>query len=984
MGSKSFMQSAGHVFVAAWLVVVSVRPDALAAQSVPSPPPLDAASSLAQARVQPGYCLQLMAAEPLVADPVAIDWDADGRLWVAEMADYPYGMDGRGEPGGRIRCLTDTDGDGVYDRSVVFMDGVSFPTGVMPWRDGVLVTAAPELFFAADSDGDGRADRRQVLFRGFIEGNQQLRVNGLRYGLDNWVYCAAGGHHPGFGADNSIENVSTGERVPLGSRDFRFRPDSGQLDPLSGPSQFGRVRDDWGNWFGVQNSYPLWHYVLEDTQLRRNPSGRYGDVRQQLRLPANPAVYPASFQEKRYHSFEQSGHYTSACGPCIYRDDKLFSGRGVTHAFTCEPFHNVVQHHELLDDGVSFRGQRAATLSPYDFYASADRWSRPVMTRTGPDGALWIVDMYRFMIEHPDWLPEEGREELKPFYRSGEGMGRIYRVYPSSSPPPRIPALRSLDDRQLVDQLASSNGPIRDLAQRLLIERQVSAQQGRLESMASTHADPRARLHALATLDGRGCLSDSLLQRALRDDHPLVRRHALRLAEARAADAPELLAAIVDLARDRSPKVRLQLLLSLGEIPGPAADECLWQLADQTSGDRWLTAALASSLPAHVPALVAGVEQGRTLPPDIVAALLQLTTDRPRLLARLLAGLVPREPAAADAETLTRCAQWVASFQEQGRDPRDVAPADRAVLSQAVARFDALLDHCWTLASDASRPLPLRVAALDLARYDRPTSRRAHRGQLSDLLAPATASAIQRCAVRILIADRDAEAVELLLNAWPSFLPATRADVVDGLMGDPRALQKLLERMAEAEIGLQDVDAVRRDRLLHHQHAQVAAQARALFAQSVSTDRAAVLDRYGPSLQRDGDATRGARLFTKHCATCHAPEQGVAIGPDLRSLTDRSPQSLLVAILDPSRAVEPRYLAYHAELKTGEVVYGLVVGESGGTLRLRPLEGPTRELLRESIEQLESSRRSFMPDGLEAELSVQDLADLILHVQQLK
>jgi putative heme-binding domain-containing protein len=255
---------------------------------------------------------------------------------------------------------------------------------------------------------------------------------------------------------------------------------------------------------------------------------------------------------------------------------------------------------------------------------------------------------------------------------------------------------------------------------------------------------------------------------------------------------------------------------------------------------------------------------------------------------------------------------------------------------------------------------------------------------LSELLAPATASAIQQRAVRILIADRDAEAVELLLNAWPSFLPATRADLVDGLMGDPVALQTLLERMGEGEIGLQDVDAVRRDRLLHHQRAEVAARARTLFAQSVGTDRAAVLERYGPALQLEGDAARGTKLFTKHCATCHAPEQGVAIGPDLRSLTDRSPQALLVAILDPSRAVEPRYLAYHAELKTGEVVYGLVVGESGSTLRLRPLEGPTRELLRESIEQLESSRRSFMPDGLEAELSVQDLADLICHVQQLK
>ncbi len=157
-----------------------------------------------------------------------------------------------------------------------------------------------------------------------------------------------------------------------------------------------------------------------------------------------------------------------------------------------------------------------------------------------------------------------------------------------------------------------------------------------------------------------------------------------------------------------------------------------------------------------------------------------------------------------------------------------------------------------------------------------------------------------------------------------------------------------------------------------------------LFATAVDSNRAAVLARYYEATQRAGDARRGAILFRQHCATCHAPEQGTALGPDLKSISDRSPKTLLVSILDPSRAVEPKYLGYHAELKSGEVLFGLVVGESGNALRIRPLTGPTRELPRTAIEDLVSSRRSFMPEGLESELSPQDVADVIGYVQQLK
>ncbi|GIT13123.1 MAG: hypothetical protein CM1200mP34_5290 [Verrucomicrobiales bacterium] len=229
------------------------------------PLPKSPQESLRSMEFLPGYRIELMAAEPLVADPVAFEWDEAGRLWVAEMADYPLGLDGKGEPGGRVRWLEDRNGDGGYDHSTVFLDGLAFPTGVMPWRDGVLISAAPDILFARDTDGDGRADESRVLFTGFGEGNHQHRMNGFEYGLDNWVYGANGD------SGGVISSPGSGRRVNIRGRDFRFRPDTLAFQTQTGQTQYGRRRDDWGNWFGNNNPSLGWHYTQPGHYLRRNP-----------------------------------------------------------------------------------------------------------------------------------------------------------------------------------------------------------------------------------------------------------------------------------------------------------------------------------------------------------------------------------------------------------------------------------------------------------------------------------------------------------------------------------------------------------------------------------------------------------------------------------------------------------------------------------------------------------------------------------------
>jgi putative membrane-bound dehydrogenase-like protein len=440
-----------------------------------------------------------------------------------------------------------------------------------------------------------------VLVSGLTTGNQQLRANGLRWGLDGWVYCAAGGHHGEYGVGTKLR-TRAGEAV-VGSRDFRFRPDTGELEAESGPSQFGRDRDDWGHWFGTQNSRPLWHYVLADRYLRRNPHVAAPDPTRQVVVPLNPKVWPVSVPEKRYHSFNEGGHFTSACSGMIYRDELLFgeSRTGEMHAFTCEPFHNLVQRNLITGAGVSFTARRAPGEETSEFFASEDRWCRPVMTRTGPDGALWVVDMYRYMIEHPEWLPKEGKDELLPHYRLGEERGRIYRVFPSGVAPRKFNRL---------DKLACASLSPRSTRQMAgSVTRRTCSSSGARTRPRSSHS---RKWHGRAQIRSRDCTRSacwiSSAQKWVKHSRLLSETQNPECAKTRCVSQngtrrPAVIAAAARLVVDADAKVRLQLAFTLGEFKGDAAGEALGRLAVENQTEPFITAAVLSSAMPHVHAL---------------------------------------------------------------------------------------------------------------------------------------------------------------------------------------------------------------------------------------------------------------------------------------------------------------------------------------------------------------------------------------------
>lgn len=583
----------------------------------PVPPQKTPEESLKCFVPRPGFTVELVAAEPMIESPVAFEWDARGRLWVVEMRDYPLGMDGKGKPGGRIKVLTDEDGDGRYDKAVTFAEDLAFPTGVFPiWEAGsphgygVIVSAAPDILVLGDEDGDGRAERRRAMFTGFKPGNQQHRMNGFEWGLDGWLYGGNGDSGGKIVSQIADTNGREPKEVNISGRDFRFNQ-KGAFEAESGQVQFGRRRDDWGNWFGNNNSTWLWHYTLEDRYLRRNPKLAVKSVKQALaNYEGGQKVYPAyplDASPTRMNQPQSLGYTTSACSPSPYRDD-LFGPDFATSVFISEPMYNVVHREVLEPNGATFTSRRADDEKDREFLASTDQWFRPTMVKTGPDGALYVADMYRFVLEHPEWIAPETQSRVD--LRGGADKGRIYRIFPSDKKPRAIPNLGKLGYRELAEAMDSPNGWQRDTVQRMITNAWIHRDRTHdyqswgptLRKMVVDAKDAKVRVQALATLSSDGLMDEQLVRTALRDLHPQVRVHALRGAELKVGfiERAKLLGLILSCERDAELAVRRQLAFTLGEFRIGETDgealAALTRMAEREGNNEQMRVAILSSL----------------------------------------------------------------------------------------------------------------------------------------------------------------------------------------------------------------------------------------------------------------------------------------------------------------------------------------------------------------------------------------------------
>ncbi|HTU23017.1 MAG TPA: PVC-type heme-binding CxxCH protein, partial [Gemmataceae bacterium] len=876
------------------------------------------------------------------------------------------------------KYLEDTDGDGRYDKATVFLDGLSFPTSVLPWRKGVLVTCAPEIFYADDAQGNGKI-KPVPLYTGFKEGNPQHRVNSLIWGLDNWIYCANGD------SGGQIKSLKTGASLDLRGRDLRIRPDDGALDAQAGQTQYGRSRNDWGDWFGCNNSNPMYQYVLADHYIRRNPHLAAPDARVPVSLtPGASAVFPISRTLPRFNDPHAANHFTSACSAIVYRDE-LF-GPAFSHStFVSEPVHNLIHREILSAKGSTFTSRRAADEQDCEFLASSDNWFRPTSIQTGPDGALWIADMYRAVIEHPEWIPADWQKRLD--LRAGADRGRIYRVYPVGAKLRKIPRLDRLDTAGVVAALDSPNGWQRDTAQQMLLWRKDAAAVPLLEKMTTDCQRALGRLHALCTLDGLGALSPSLLRRVFNDAHPGVRRHAVRLCEGRLKDSPELRDELVKRAGDDDPHVRMQLAYTLGEWDDGRAGEALGQLALRDAGDRYLTAAAISSinrknLDRVLLAVMKG--SGKAPPPaSLVEILLRLANGlgNTKAMVTLLKTISTPEKGSYSPWQFATLAGLLDALDERNTPfvqlRKDADKELQAALRQVSGLFTAaraVMADEKGAQDDKLRGIRLLGRGLDHQQEDM--------NLLASLLVPQTPEELQAAAIAALGRLRSPRVPELLLRGWKALVPALRQQVLTALASRDAWLSALLEAIEHKRIAPAEIDAIRRQRLLEHRSAEVRRRATKLFADTINTDRQKVIDAYQPVLTLTGDAKHGAEVFRKNCAVCHQlGGVGNTVGPDLASIGDKSPQALLIAILDPNRAVESRYVGYTATTKSGRTFTGVLAAETGNSITLIGSDGKKNVILRGDLDELTSTGKSAMPEGLEKEIKPQDLADLIAHIR---
>ncbi|MDQ6632646.1 MAG: HEAT repeat domain-containing protein, partial [Verrucomicrobiota bacterium] len=551
--------------------------------------PLSPEQAIASFQLEPGLKAEIVVAEPMVVDPVAVAWDETGKMYVVEDRGYPTGP-GKGKPPeGQIVLLEDTKGDGKYDKRTVFADGLTFPNGVMPWKGGVYVTCAPNLYYFKDTDGDGKADVKKIVFKGFQDlSTTQLRVSHPILNIDNWIYLTSGL----TAAKVSSPEYPNHPVVFCNRTDFRFKPDTDEFEETSGTAQFGQTFDNFGHKFICSNRNHNQHVVMQSRYLKRNPNLSFTELVQDT--PDHGAackLFPLSHNITTAAS--HTGFFTSACGVTIYEGTAMPEKyRG--NFFTCEPAGNLVHHDVLKPSGDTFVASRA--YEDREFIASPDNWFRPVNLAVGPDGALYVCDMYRKTIEHPEYLPEEMRKTTD--FTSGKDNGRIYRISAANEgiKKVRTPNLDKASIETLCVYLNDPNSWWSMTAHRLLIEKKNPAAIPILKEFCKNGKSPEARVHALRILESFGALDEKEIKNALADKNENVREQGILLAEPHLAQSPELTKAVLKLADDSNSRVRFQCALSLGETSDSKVIPALAKIATRDATEKWTRAATLSSI----------------------------------------------------------------------------------------------------------------------------------------------------------------------------------------------------------------------------------------------------------------------------------------------------------------------------------------------------------------------------------------------------
>lgn len=976
-------------------------PAPLAFPSVPATPPEKAASTF---EVLEGFTMDLVAAEPLVTDPVAITYDESGRAFVCEMNDYPYTDKAQHKPSqenptdlpiGKVRLLTDTDGDGIYDRSTVFADNLSWPTGAACWKGGIIVVATPDIWYLKDTDGDGVADVRQKLFTGLKKLNVQAVANNPIWGLDNRIYIAGGSN------GGTIRSLIHPDEKPITIRraDLRLDPVTMKIEATDGGARFGNTRDDWGHRFLCNIRNPCQHLVLDSRYLSRNPylpavnalhdSADAGD-----QLPVHRISPPEEWRVLRADRWSTdpasrmprselvgAGVVTSSSGIAIYRGDAYpASYRGM--AFVADVAGNLFYRLQLTPEGVTYSATRVD--GNREFCASRDIWFRPVNFANAPDGCLHVCDMYREAIEHPWSLPDDIHAAIDLI--KGIDKGRIWRLTPKGYKARKIEPLGSKSSAELVKLLAHPNAWHRDTAHRLLFERQdQTVVPGLRQVLQRDDSSALAEVHALWTLQSLGALEETdLTQFALQDVEPEIREAATVLYAPFLTEDSGGGSSFHNRLEDESPRIRFlaTLVLANSEFTNVAAS--FDRLILRNMDDPWMRLATQAFRPQI---LATGTDlllrRGHPDAPGLVTFMRECgvmlgsepdlkKTSADYFLASLArhAGTNPRS---AEEGLLGLCE----GLARHGRSPADLLAEISVTREETATWLQTVAREAQQQVLDAKRTPEERMAKIGLLAVETDVAKIGP--VLQKLLYPSEPDGIRLAVISLMQRQRAEALPAILLEAWTTLTPGPREAALQALASRAVWLGALVSAVEGGSIKPAEISAAARALMARTPDAALKARVAKLFT---SSSRSEVLAKYQPALAMAGDATRGKTVYTAVCAVCHRfKDEGRDIGPNLATTLAWTPEQMLTNILDPNREVSPNFAQYLVELQDGRLLVGMLTGESATSLSLKGADAVEHTITRSQVKSLKSTGLSLMPEGLEAALTLQQLADLIAYLR---
>lgn len=924
--------------------------------------------------VHPEFDLSLVASEPLINNPMNIDWDEKGRLWVVETPEYPNGLrqanveswmdSGSLKPGqyardpeDRISILEDTDGDGVMDKKTVFADKIELATSSVFYKNGVIVCAAPDIWFFEDTNGDDKADKRTKLYTNLGIRDTHAVINNLRWGLDGWIYATHG--------YSSSDNVTSGDGSKnfglIGSGVVRFKPDGSAFEQYcsKGGNTWGLDITWDGQVFYTQpTSGVLFHHVVLPEYVLAK--GKLPGVTSSNGLLAREPTYPAMhWEQQAYVQIDQVGSYTAAAGCAIY-EGGAWPEKWNYGYFTTEPTLNIVSHFMVEPDGVTYQAKREPGREQTEFIRSKNLWFRPIEVRVGPDGALYVVDFCNQAVIHNDTRgPTHGPANAAVRPDRDHYYGRIWKVQHKEARKVEVKSLAKSDVTNLAKTVNDSpNAHVKKQAWRLIVENHLDGKafEGNANTAKARNALFGDKNHP-AHLKRQPMMltKPQLVYETAKHEGsgpqtvPATARWRVLDSFLMASDdwtRSACVAAAVD--ANRQTNVISQSVYSLKAEALEPLVSALLPSALETEGSIFKLIEICAKAPVH----------GDKLKSVILRGIAQQVNEAPALTPALTEALkkLLAQPALA-AATLPLVTKW-----DKGGA---LAAEVKKVESELVADF--LRSELSVDSRGAAARALIQIGSSEV-------------NEITALLSSNLPDGLKIGVLNDLCEFGGSKGAKAAADAFQHFTrnPALAASALDSILKRPEATRALLDAVKAGSIDRAAFAPGDVARLRSHPNKPLARRANELF-QVNNAAKAAIIAKLTPEVEKPGNAENGKLLYSAACAVCHKlGDLGMAVGPPLDGMGAHGPAELLIHIVDPNREVDPSFWAFNISTKKGELLQGVITSENSATVTLATQAG-VREIAKSEIEKRENTGRSLMPEGLDG-LGAEALRDILTFI----